>query len=38
MGEEEGGCVGGSFAAGDDEDELALVVVLEASFTCGVVR
>ena len=38
MGEEEGGGVGGSFAAGDDEDELALVVMLEASFICGVVR
>lgn len=30
--------MGGSFAAGDDEDELALVVMLEASFVCGVVR
>lgn len=38
MGEEEGGGVGGSFAAGDDGDELALVVMLEARFTCGIVR
>ena len=32
MGEEEGGSVSGIFAAGDEGDELALLVVLEASL------